>query len=151
MRVLVTGGRVGIEQAQVFQILEMLCAYLSPEGLDDLVIIDGQSPGGGVDQYAREWTKWAGVAIDPCPIVSSLDGYKSDAPKRRNKRMLETKHPDCVVAFPGGPGTRNMMDIAYEAGVQIYDVEIVGNQYQVHFISPNPVHSQIVLRGILDV
>jgi hypothetical protein len=41
----------------------------------------------------------------------------------RNKAMLDEGKPDLVVAFPGGPGTRNMVELARAAGVYVIEVD----------------------------
>lgn len=38
---------------------------------------------------------------------------------RRNRRMLSEGRPDLVIAFPGGPGTAHMVEIAEKAGVPV--------------------------------
>ena len=41
----------------------------------------------------------------------------------RNKAMLALG-PDLVVAFPGGSGTRNMVELARDAGVEVLEIEV---------------------------
>jgi predicted Rossmann-fold nucleotide-binding protein len=41
---------------------------------------------------------------------------------RRNLTMFEASHPDLVVAFPGGAGTANMIEIAREAGTKVIEI-----------------------------
>jgi hypothetical protein len=45
--------------------------------------------------------------------------FGREAGPMRNARMLAEGKPNLVVAFPGGPGTRNMVDLARRAGVEI--------------------------------
>ena len=40
----------------------------------------------------------------------------------RNREMLERGRPDLVIAFPGGPGTANMVKLAREAGIEVIKV-----------------------------
>jgi len=51
------------------------------------------------------------------------DKYGKAAGYRRNARMLEHPAPDLVVAFPGGPGTANMVMLAKRAGIPVREIE----------------------------
>ena len=52
---------------------------------------------------------------------------------RRNRQMLDEGKPDLVVAFPGGPGTRNMVKIALERGFPVKTVDETG---KIHTVRP---------------
>jgi len=40
----------------------------------------------------------------------------------RNQQMLDESRPDLIVAFPGGRGTKDMVDRATKAGVKVVKV-----------------------------
>ena len=40
----------------------------------------------------------------------------------RNRRMLIEGKPDLVLAFPGGKGTANMVEISRKAGVKVVEI-----------------------------
>lgn len=48
----------------------------------------------------------------------------------RNRRMLDEGRPDLVVAFPGGPGTRNMVKLARAHGILVHEMR--EDAYTVH-------------------
>lgn len=52
------------------------------------------------------------------------DSLAGSAGPIRNKRMLDSCKPDLVVAFKGNEGTRHMIKISKEAGVE---VKIIGD------------------------
>lgn len=113
MRLLVTGGRDFADRDFLFATLDRLHAEY---GFTLLIHGDAR----GADQLAGEWAQERGVAILARP-ADWLRYGGGDAP-RRNRQMLDEK-PDLVVAFPGGSGTRNMVDIASKAGVKVVVVE----------------------------
>ena len=40
----------------------------------------------------------------------------------RNRKMLQDGKPDLVLAFPGGRGTANMVELATDAGIRVMHV-----------------------------
>ena len=113
MRLLVTGGRNFADRDFLFATLDRLHAE---HGFTLLIHGDAR----GADQLAGEWAQERGVAILARP-ADWLRYGGGDAP-RRNRQMLDEK-PDLVVAFPGGSGTRNMVEIARKAGVNVIVVQ----------------------------
>lgn len=69
-----------------------------------------------------------GIFAAQCiPVTYSI--YKADwgthgkaAGMIRNKQMLVEGKPDMVLAFPGGRGTANMVEIARKAGVEVVEI-----------------------------
>jgi len=123
-RVIVAGGRVAISQRLVEAVLDRL----SVDWPGDTILVHGCAQ--GTDTFAGNWGSRHGFAVQPMPVDSALDDSFEDAPKRRNARML-AEAPDCILAFPGGPGTRHMVKIGDAANVPIYDVEIDGDHFRV--------------------
>ena len=98
MRVLVTGGRDYARRDYLFGALDMLDAKVRIE-----TIIHGDYR--GADTLADQWAKRR--RREPLPFPPT--GPWPQAGPLRNQRMLDDGHPDLVVAFPGGPGTSDMV------------------------------------------
>jgi len=113
MRFLVTGGRSFADRDFLFATLDRLHAE---HGFTLLIHGDAR----GADRLASEWAQERGVLILACP--ADWERYGRGAGPKRNRQMLDQK-PDLVVAFPGGSGTRHMVIIAEEAGVQVIYAE----------------------------
>ena len=109
MRLLVTGGRDFSDHDFLFTTLDRLHAehHLT-------LLIHGDAR--GADRLASEWAKERGIEILACP--ADWKRYGRGAGPKRNRQMLD-EHPDLVVAFPGGSGTRHMVLIAEDAGVKV--------------------------------
>ena len=70
----------------------------------------------GVDTVAREW---AGHNNIPCATLpANWQSNTKNAGSIRNGWMLQL-NPDVVIAFPGGPGTKDMVQQAHEADVEV--------------------------------
>jgi predicted Rossmann-fold nucleotide-binding protein len=131
MKLLVCGGRVGIHQKAVEAVLDALAPSLSKP----LTVIHGAAR--QTDSYAGAWARKRGHKEDAYPIDSSLDGATDDAPKMRNWRMAEQR-PEAILAFPGGPGTRNMIGIGQGKKIPIWDVELDDGQFNVYAWAKSP-------------
>lgn len=109
MRALVCGGRDYRDKAQAFSYLDQLHAkYKFTE------IIAGAAA--GADTFACMWAESRGVAWREFP--ANWDHHGDQAGRIRNIRMLN-EHPDLVIAFPGGSGTRHMITSAWKYGVPV--------------------------------
>ena len=110
MRVLVCGGRDYWEKKKVYSTLRSLT-------ID--VIIHGMCNGADTlaDDYAREH------GIPTLPFPADWGQFGAAAGPIRNRKMLRDGMPDLVVAFPGGPGTANMVKLDEEAGVKVMKIE----------------------------
>lgn len=100
IKVLVCGGRSYADREFVFEMLDKLHVehFFS-------ALIHGGAP--GVDGYAGEWAAERGVPTRVYRADWTKYGYM--AGPTRNKQMLEAEQPQMVVAFPGGPGTQDMV------------------------------------------
>ena len=108
MRVLVCGGRDYQDDAK-------LSAWLDARREKITVIIQGGAA--GADHLALRWAFRNGV---PCITVhAQWDHYGKAAGPIRNTWMLLHCRPDRVVAFPGGSGTKNMIEQAEAEGVKV--------------------------------
>lgn len=132
MKLGVCGGRVGSVKRQAWQVLDAVYAQY-------FIVAESMEIGhGGAPGYDRASGSWAAARRMPCtviPVNGLLDGYKDDAPKQRNRRildwLLDTNDKRALLAFPGGPGSRDMVQIAHDAGVLILDVEIEDDRFTV--------------------
>ena len=80
-----------------------------------LVVIEGEQR--GVDLLARCWAEEKGLEVRGFP--ANWDKYQKRAGFIRNDQMLKEGKPHAVAAFPGGVGTRMMVEIARRAGVPV--------------------------------
>lgn len=115
MRLVVCGGRVRINHAGGAKVMEAMSAADR-----DLVIAHGDAP--GYDRLADRWSRRERITVEAYPVDAKLDGYRDDAPKKRNERMFYAFKPEACLAFPGGPGTRHMFSLCLDAGLPVYDV-----------------------------
>lgn len=102
-RYLICGGRDFDNFALMEDALAKL--ILHPE---DALVIHGAAR--GADTLAHRWAQTHGAAVQPFPITpEDWDRLGKAAGPIRNRQMLMEGRPDVVIAFPGGPGTRNMV------------------------------------------
>jgi hypothetical protein len=113
MRLLVTGGRSFSDRELLFATLDRLHVEHH-----FTMLIHGDAK--GTDRLAGEWATERGIGVSARP--ADWRRYGRGAGMVRNRQMLEEK-PDLVVAFPGGPGTKNMAEIARKAGVEVIVVD----------------------------
>lgn len=118
---IVCGGRVGrnLTKRRVYEVL----SHLAEQWEGEITVVHGAAA--WVDTWAGHWAVDHGHRERPVAISGLKDGYKPDAPKNRNRRMLEENlDADLCLGFPGGGGTFDMMDICHAAGIPVGDVEI---------------------------
>ena len=109
MKLLVCGGRDFNDRDFLFKSLDQLHA----EHHFSLLIHGGAK---GADKLAGEWAADRGIEFKIFP--ADWDQYGRSAGMIRNRQMLNQK-PDLVVAFSGGRGTQNMINISEAAGVNV--------------------------------
>lgn len=111
-KVIVCGGRNYADTDRLFAVLNTLVHKEGP-----IYVIHGGAP--GADQRAGGWAAQYGV---PCAIVpANWAFYGNRGGPVRNNWMLDLE-PDLVVAFPGGHGTRSMIELAKKRGVRVMEV-----------------------------
>lgn len=111
-RVLVCGGRSFEDRKTVGRVLAIL-----HEARPISLVISGGAP--GADRLGELWAQHRKIAVCTFPANWRFEGRA--AGPIRNARMLEFGKPDLVVAFPGGPGTQNMIAQAKAAGVEVQE------------------------------
>lgn len=84
----------------------------------DAVIIHGAAP--GADKMADHWGRQNGAQVIACP--ADWDTLGKAAGPIRNATMLKDHQPDVVIAFPGGPGTEDMVQRARKAKLVVVQV-----------------------------
>jgi hypothetical protein len=109
MKVLVCGGRAFCDRLLVDRVLGEL---------DIAVLISGGAL--GADSLAEDWARRNEVTRVIMPAKWKLHG-KAAGPIR-NRNMIKLM-PDLVVAFPGGSGTRDMIKVAKEKGIEVRIVD----------------------------
>lgn len=122
MIAIVCGGRDYANEARLRTVLD---AAVTRRGLD--TIIEGEAT--GADTLARQWAEARGD-IGVIAVAADWGGHGASAGPRRNKLMLDIlvggddkRRARCVIAFPGGRGTGNMVLQARGAGVEVFEVK----------------------------
>jgi hypothetical protein len=113
MKVIVCGGRNFDNRQMVVRFLTRLHAQ---EPIS--CVIHGAAR--GADALAEEWARSHEVTYIGVPARWKVDGKR--AGPLRNQRMIDEHQPGCVVAFPGGNGTADMMARAEMHGLCVYRV-----------------------------
>lgn len=111
MRVLVCGGRDFKDATWLCKAMDYL---YHDKGPFHAVVHGGAR---GADHEAGSWAR----ARDIPEIVfrADWDKHGKAAGPLRNQRMLDEGKPDIVIAFPGGPGTADMVRRARDAGLPV--------------------------------
>lgn len=112
-RILVCGGRDFEDSYKLDKELTFCRKWFHQNAI---IIHGGQR---GADDLAGWWAKLNGY---PCAIVpANWQYYNKAAGAIRNSWML-LLNPDLVIAFPGGIGTRDMINKAINSGIDVYEV-----------------------------
>ena len=112
--VLVCGGR----KFNGWTAMQRALDRISPD-----IIIHGAA--GGTDSMAGKYAQENNI---PCrDFPAEWRRYGRSAGYRRNQQMLDEGKPDLVVAFPGGPGTQNMVKISRQQGFEVNIIDHRGN------------------------
>ena len=113
LRVLVCGGRNYRDQEHVWTTLSELNAK-QPIGL----LIHGAAT--GADRLAQAWA--LSRLIPDREFDANWPKYGGAAGAIRNRQVIEEGKPDLVVAFPGGPGTVDLVQRAKLHSVKVIEV-----------------------------
>lgn len=119
IRIIVCGGRSYTDFKRVCSVLDDVVTLLHER---PLYVVHGAAR--GADSLAARWANMSGFDCITFPADWENDGRA--AGPIRNQRMLEAG-ARCVVAFPGGRGTADMMRRGRKAGVPILDVAELDN------------------------
>lgn len=113
-RVLVCGGRDYCNEKLAFAVLD---AAHSANPI--VTLIHGGAA--GADMLAAAWAGRNGVRAEE--YKADWDTHGRAAGPIRNRRMLDEGKPDMVIAFPGGRGTKNMIEQAEGANVPVVRIK----------------------------
>lgn len=108
---LVTGGTKYTDTGKVFDILTDL-----DKEFKRLVVVHGDAK--GADTFAHDVCK--AVGIEQVRIPANWTRFHRAAGPIRNGLMLDLFPTlDLVIAFPGGNGTKNMVELATKREIQV--------------------------------
>ena len=110
MKILVCGGRNYGDVKTVAQYLDRFRGQVT-------MVVQGGAR--GADRLARQWAESHGIHFAEVPALWST--YSRAAGGRRNSAMLILE-PDLCIAFPGGPGTADMVRQCKRANVMVIEV-----------------------------
>ena len=113
-RILICGGR-DYEDAEAFEAI--MGAFLGKHQWFEAVIEGGAL---GADRMARDWAMRHGICT--ITVLANWNKWGNSAGPIRNRQMLEKCNPDVVIAFPGGRGTKNMVEQAKHKGVEVIEI-----------------------------
>lgn len=114
MIVLVTGGRFYANKAKVFATLDLI-----HQTRPITRVVHGAAT--GADEFGCAWA--IDRCVDECGTEPDWRRYDNYAGNVRNQRMLDENQVDLVVAFPGGPGTRDMRARSEKAAIPILRIK----------------------------
>ena len=109
MKILVCGGRSYSNKKEFNEYMDRINEIYGPI----VKIIHGGA--NGADSMAQKWAE--NHKISTTIYQAKWHKYGKAAGPIRNKEMLEKEKPNLIIAFPGGHGTRNMVELACEAEV----------------------------------
>lgn len=114
IRLLVTGGRYFNDVPRLWRYLDSLeDVQMVVEGASD----DVTGPHVGTDYWANQWARARGIYHERYHAEWEMLG-KAAGPIR-NKKMIINSAANLVVAAPGNAGTKGMIAIAKERGVEV--------------------------------
>lgn len=111
-RILVCGGRDYNDWSAVSCTLDSSRQFFATE----FCIIEGGAT--GADALAGKWAELNGVCR--ITVKAQWNFYDKRAGMIRNRWMANFCMPELVIAFPGGIGTKGMIQLAEKAGIQVY-------------------------------
>ncbi len=114
LRLLVCGGRNFANRTVLNAVLDSLLATYTIE-----VLIAGGAR--GADRLAVAWARSSGIRPEEYPVTpEEWAELGKRAGRLRNTKMLDEGKPNAVIAFPGGPGTANMIQQAESRGIRVW-------------------------------
>lgn len=110
MRVLVCGGREFDSREAVFSTLDHLHSI---HGFTEVY----HGAARGADRLVGAWARERGITCKP--MAADWQNHGKAAGPIRNNAMLKQFRPDAVISFPGGDGTKHMVQIAVRANLPV--------------------------------
>lgn len=130
MRIVVTGGRNFTDRSIIHGCLDFIHSIKA-------ITVVRHGNANGVDKLCGEWARinnikeevyipdWNNINKPDAVIKISNNGnkYNAKAGHDRNELMLnDVPIPDLCVPFPGGHGTKDMLNRMLKSGIPIYEV-----------------------------
>jgi O-acetyl-ADP-ribose deacetylase (regulator of RNase III) len=112
--VCVCGGRDFNNRYEVWRFLDRLHAHRRIT-----LLIHGDAR--GADRIAGAWAKWRRIPVKAVP--ADWNRFGKAAGPHRNAAMVKMR-PHCLIAFPGGTGTANMISQCHEADINVHQVKL---------------------------
>lgn len=106
MKTIIAGGRAYQLDQSDWRILDSLKSSITE-------VVCGCAP--GADEAGKNWAESRGILVTPFPADWRTHGRA--AGPIRNRKMAE--YAEAVILFPGGKGTRNMLEEAKISGLKI--------------------------------
>mgnify|MGYP000554287223 CR=1 FL=1 len=126
MKILVCGGRDYDNKDKVFRVLNELCIrhskfYKCDDNWlpSDVTIITGGAKGADDLAAAFAMVHWTDYKEYP----ADWKKYGRGAGPIRNREMFNDSEPDIVLAFPGGKGTEDMINVARKGNCEVRVLE----------------------------
>lgn len=113
MKILVCGGRDYADKEKVYATLDK---WRKVELITHVIHGDAT----GADKLADQWAIENGIQPVRCPAL--WDFYKRAAGPLRNESMAEL-NPHMMLAFPGGKGTKNMVETAERYRIRVEKIK----------------------------
>ncbi len=113
LRLLICGGRDYQDWQNVYATLDRIHRQFRI-----VRIVEGGAK--GADQLGAEWAIDRGMILLLRSYPARWEEFGRSAGHRRNREMLDEEGPNAVVAFPGGPGTANMIVQAEARGIRVW-------------------------------
>ena len=113
MRICVCGGRDYNDREKVWSVLDTAKAIMP-----NFTLVHGDAK--GADSLADAWARYNGIETDPFPADWELNG-KAAGPIR-NRQMIASGIA-CLIAFPGGRGTADMVAACIKAGIPVKEIK----------------------------
>lgn len=110
------GGRDFFDHRYLYEVLDRLVVQAEAAGLTPFFINGGAS---GADGLSVLYATARGYEYEV--FHADWKKFGKAAGPMRNMEMLQKGKPDVVVAFEGGRGTANMVRLAKEAGVKVFE------------------------------
>ena len=114
MRILVCGGRDYKDQNAVNLALDRV---KSQYGTIEVVIHGGAS---GADDFGAQWGH-KHATKGHLRFNADWNRHGKAAGPIRNERMIQEGEPDGCIAFPGGRGTKDMIDRCIKHGIPVWE------------------------------
>lgn len=111
IRLCICGGRNYFNKERIYKTLDYIHKH------KPFILISGGAT--GADTIGIKWSQERNIVCEVYP--AKWKEYGRSAGPIRNKKMLDSRL-DILIAFEGGIGTQNMIDICTKAGVPVIKV-----------------------------